>query len=148
LKKTVPFELFGANQYLMFDMIRLGMLERSMGTSITRLMTTQDIGVDFVLRALPIAMQQHVFNKPIEFWAGKIENYLDGDGDIKDIAVPLIRAILATGVMGSEVRDATIRELDKLAGKKVADEIDGEDPKNEQRAETPEKKPSRRSKNG
>lgn len=127
----------------MFDMIRLSLLEKSMGTSILRLMTTQDVGVDFVLRALPIAMQQHEFNKPINFWAERIEQYLDNGGDIKDIAVPLIRAILATGIMGSKVRDATISELEKAAVKSA----DGENSKNEQGTAT-KKTPSKRSKNG
>ena len=44
MKKTVPFEIFGANQYLMFDIMRIAELERVCGKSIQTLLAEQQIG--------------------------------------------------------------------------------------------------------
>lgn len=107
MKKTIPFELFGPNQYLMFDILRLAELERVLGKPIAQVIASQDIGVDFVLKSLPIAMKQHYRETP-EFFANKIEEHLDGGGSFDDVAVPLVRAILASGLLGKEVADRAI----------------------------------------
>lgn len=133
MKKTVPFEIFGANQYLMFDLIRLAALERVLGKSIPNVIASGDIGVDVVLKSLPIAMQQHYFNKPVEFWADLVEKYIDEGGSLDEIAVPIVRAIMVSGVLGSAVRDRVIEQMEKLAGN------DGEEPKNEPGTEIPSK---------
>lgn len=141
MKKTVPFELFGANQYLEFDMVGLAALERSMGISIPSLMASQDIGVDFILRALPIAMRKHYFNKPVDFWAGMVQEYLDAGGSLEEIAIPLVRAIAISGVMGSAVRDRVVSQMESLPG-------NGEEQKNELRTATTPSKPSKNGSSG
>lgn len=132
MKKTVPFETFGANQYLMFDILRLAELERVIGKSIDQLLNTQDVGIDFALKALPIAMKQHYNRETPEFFAAKIEEHLESGGTFNDISVPLVRALLVSGILGKEVADHAMGLVP-------------EEPKNESPAV---KKPSKQSKNG
>ena len=40
MKKSIPFELFGPNQYIMFDIQRLAELERALGRDITSIIET------------------------------------------------------------------------------------------------------------
>ena len=104
MKKTVPFEVFGPNQYLMFNILRLAELEKATGRTINSMMTNGDAGVEFCLKALPIAMKQHYRPDPKEF-ADRIEKHLENGGTLSDIEVPIIKAIVATGIYGKQ--DAT-----------------------------------------
>lgn len=115
MKKTVPFEIFGPNQYLMFDIKRLAALERAIGKPIATIIAEQSIGIDFALKALPIAMQDHYHNPTPDFFAEKIEKYLDEGGAFDQIGVPLVQAILISGFLGSEVRDRVMEQLKKQA---------------------------------
>lgn len=102
MKKTVLFELFGPNQYLMFDIIRLAELEKAMGCSVLAMAQGMDIGVRFCITALPIALRQHYHKATPQMFAEKISEYLSEQGrSINDIALPLIEAISLTGVFGS-----------------------------------------------
>ena len=133
MKRTVPFEIFGANQYLQFDILRLSRLEEVLGTPIAEVIAKQNIGISFALKALPIAMVQHYHNATPQDFAKKIEDHLDAGGSFDDIAVPLVKAILASGFLGKAVAD-------RAMGIEVEDE-----PKNELPAA---EKPSKRSRNG
>lgn len=131
MKRTVPFEIFGPNQHLMFDIRRLAVLEDALKKPISEVIDSQNVGVSFALTALPIAMSQHYRNAD---FATMIEDYLDKPGtSFNDIAVPLVKALLASGLLGKAVAD-------RAAGIEVKDE-----PKNE--LATAEK-PSKRSRNG
>ena len=105
MKKTVPFELFGPNQYLMFDILRLAELEQKTGKTLDQIIAAQDVGVNFALIALPIAMKQHYNRETAEFFAAKIEEHLESGGTFNDISVPLVRALLVSGILGKEVAD-------------------------------------------
>ena len=133
MKRTVPFEIFGANQYLQFDILRLSRLEEVLGAPIAEVIAKQNIGISFALKALPIAMSQHYRNATPQEFAKKIEDHLDNGGAFDDIAVPLVKAILASGFLGRAVAD-------RVMGVEVEEE-----PKNELPAA---EKPSKRSRNG
>jgi hypothetical protein len=105
MKKTVPFELFEENQYLMLDILRLAELERAMGCTVIDIAQRRDAGVNFCLTALPIAMKQHYRPDPT-FYAAKIEAYLESGGILDDIAVPLVKAIAASGVFGQGMKES------------------------------------------
>jgi hypothetical protein len=104
MKKTIPFNLFGENQYLMFDILRLAELERAMGCTVIDIAQRGDAGVNFCVTALPIAMKQHYRPDPA-FYAAKIEAHLENGGLLDDIAVPLVKAIAASGVFGREAKE-------------------------------------------
>lgn len=110
MKKSIPFELFGPNQYIYFDILRLAELERALGQSINEVVQRQDVGINFVLAALQIGMKQH-FHKPTPaFFAQKIEEHLAKEGaSLDDIAVPIVKAIMVSGIFGKEVADRAMR---------------------------------------
>ena len=104
MKNTVPFEIFDAGQYLKFDVIRLAELETVMGKSIPSIIAAGDVGISFALAALPIAMKQHFPHATAQDFADEIEGYLEKGGDLNSILVPIVRAIIASGVLGKEAQ--------------------------------------------
>ena len=106
MKKTIPFDLFGEKQELCFTILGIAELEKSMGKSIQQIVKTADAGVGFCLAALPIALKRLNPHMYLE----KIEKYLEEGGTIDSLAVPLIHAIAASGVLGKETAD-TIMEI-------------------------------------
>ncbi|HOQ37929.1 MAG TPA: hypothetical protein PLR73_09505 [Acetivibrio sp.] len=100
MKKTVPFELFGSNQFIMFDILRLAELEKIMGVSIMKIVAEQDISVNLCINALAVGMQQHHRPDP-KYYAEKIGEHLEKGGSLMDIAIPIIEAIAATGIFGN-----------------------------------------------
>lgn len=132
MKKTVPFEIFGANQYLSFNILDLAKLEQKTGKTIDQIIATQDVGINFALLALPIAMNQHYHNETPEFFAAKIEEHLESGGTFNDISVPLVRALLVSGILGKEVADHAMGLVTEEQKNEIATE----------------EKPSKRSKNG
>lgn len=106
MKKSIPFELFGPNQYIMFDILRLAELEKAIGSSIMKIAVEQDISINFCIAALSIGMKQHYQPNPT-LYAQKIEEYLDKGGTLMDIVTPLIQAIAATGIFGNTAKTAT-----------------------------------------
>lgn len=105
MKKTIPFELFEQNQTIYFDILRLAELERSLGMSIVDVIKRQDAGINFCLTALPIGLKHHNFKATPAFYAEKIETYLDDGGSLDEIAVPIIKAIMISGIFGKEVTE-------------------------------------------
>jgi hypothetical protein len=111
MKKTVPFEVFGPNQFLMFDILRLSELEKAVGKTINELVTNGNAGVEFCLKALPIGMKQHYRPDPREY-AERIEKHLENGGTLNQIEVPIIKAILASGIYGKQ---AVVRSEEAMA---------------------------------
>ena len=115
MKNCIPFEIFGENQFLKFDVMRLAELERTSGATITHIVTSGDVGVAFALAALPIGLRQHYPGGTPQLFAGKLQDYLEGGGDITSVLVPLIQAILASGVMGKTVQARAMASIDAMA---------------------------------
>lgn len=112
MKNTIPFEIFEAGQYLQFDIMRLAELETAAGKSISSIIAAGDVGVSFALMALPIAMKQHYPRVTPQDFVEKIENYLEQGGDLNSILVPIVRAILASGVLGKEVQSRALASVE------------------------------------
>jgi len=123
MKKTINFDLFEKGQSIYFDILRLAELEKALGMPITAIITRQETGIGFCLTALRIGMKQHYRRGTEEFYADLMEKHFDNDGTLEDILVPIIRALMASGVFGKEA-------IEKIE-KKVADdqEADVEDTK-------------------
>jgi hypothetical protein len=100
MKKTIPFELFGANQYIYFDILRLVELEKMYGSSIIKLVAEQDVSINFCLSALVIGMKQHYHKATPVFFAEKLEKYLEDGGGINDVITPIVQAIISSGLFG------------------------------------------------
>ena len=99
MKKTIPFEVFGPNQYLYFDIKRLMKLEQLLGKSISNVIATHDITLGFIINALMVGLAQHS-NETAAQWTAKVEKFFDDGGSIEDLGVPLIKAIIASGIFG------------------------------------------------
>lgn len=140
MEKAIPFEIFGANQYLKFDIARLDEFEKKTGTSIMNVTQRDDYGFAFALDVLPIAMKQHYFNLTREQWSQKVAEYIENGGDITEITRPLVMAIWISGMLGKNFAKIADSVVNKTPF--VADEVT-EDPKNAKKA-----KPSKALPNG
>lgn len=100
MKKTVPFDLFGAGQTIYFDILRLAELEKVLGDSIINVVRRQDAGINFCIAGFLIGLKHH-YNRPTAaLMAEKIEEYLDKGGNLDELALPIVKAILETGIFG------------------------------------------------
>ena len=80
-----------------------------MGVSINTIINKGDAGINFCLNGLMIGMKHH-YHKPMpSMFADKIEQYLADGGTLNDIAIPIVKAIFASGIFGKEVDE----EMDK-----------------------------------
>ena len=100
MKKTIAFDLFGAGQTIYFDIIRLAELEKVLGDSIINVVRRQDAGINFCIAGCLIGLKHH-YNRPTPaLMAEKIEEYLDKGGNLDELALPIVQAVLATGIFG------------------------------------------------
>jgi len=135
MKKTIPFNLFGENQYIMFDIIRIAELERALGRNINSLVASGDAGVDFCLKALPIGMKQHYAPNPKDY-AERIEAHLEAGGKLSDIEIPLIKAILASGIYGKSAAKKAEKAIAEAEAEQAPDEdLEDEEKNAEERTE-------------
>lgn len=100
MRKTIPFEVFGPNQYLYFDIKRLMKLEEVLGKSIANIVARHEITINFIVAGLMIGLSHHSKDTSAQ-WGAKVEKYFeDGRGDIETLALPILQAIVASGIFG------------------------------------------------
>ena len=104
MKRTIPFNKFGENQELSFNIATLAEFERIQGKSIQQIAFSGNAGIDFCLKALPLCLKR--INP--DLYVKKIEKYLEEGGDIDDIATPIVHAIAATGVLGKPLAESAL----------------------------------------
>ena len=102
MKKSVPFEVFGENQYLYFDIQRLMRLEQLLGKSISNVVAFHDITLDFIVKSLMVGLSHHSRDN-ISQWTAKIEKYFEDGGSIELLAEPIMRGIIVSGIFGKIV---------------------------------------------
>ena len=102
MKKSVPFEVFGENQYLYFDIQRLMRLEQLLGKSISNVVASHDITLDFIVKSLMVGLSHHSRDN-ISQWTAKIEKYFEDGGSIELLAEPIMRGIIVSGIFGKIV---------------------------------------------
>lgn len=121
MKKAIPFELFEKNQTVYFNILRLAELEDRLGMSINE-MVKAEAGIKFCLAGLMVGMKHHYHKPTPDFFADKIEQHLDNDGSLSDIAIPIIKAIFATGVFGKEINESIERRAAEAEGNEKNDQ--------------------------
>ena len=99
MKKSIPFETFGPNQFIYFDIKRLMRLEQLLGKSISNILATHDITISVLVNALMVGLSHHSKDNAAQ-WTEKVEEFFDAGGSIDDIGVPVIQAIVASGIFG------------------------------------------------
>lgn len=122
--KKIPFNVFEEGQTIYFDITRLEELENSLGMPINAIVTKQETGIGFCLKALQIGLKHHYRRGNKDLFASKMEEHFDNDGTLEEIVVPIIRAIMGSGVFGKEA----INKIEQ----KVAEDEEGNTEKNVQ----------------
>ena len=108
--KKVQFEIFGDGQYLYFDIGRLIQIEGQTGKSAADLITKQDLSFSFMTVLLSVGLRQHGIKTP-QWYADKLsEKFSNFEISIDDIAVPLAKAIIGTGILGKQLYYNTFPE--------------------------------------
>lgn len=108
--KKVQFEIFGDGQYIYFDIGRLIQIEGQTGKSAADLITKQDLSFSFMTVLLSVGLRQHGIKTP-QWYADKLsEKFSKFEISIDDIAVPLAKAIIGTGILGKQLYYNTFPE--------------------------------------
>jgi len=116
MKKSIPFEIIEKNQTIYFDILRLAELERLLGKQITDIVHSGDAGINFCLAGMQAGLKHHYFNSAPSFYAEKIGEFIDKGGKLDDVAIPIIRAIMASGIFGKEVAEKTEKKVAEVNG--------------------------------
>lgn len=125
--KKIPFDLFEEGQTIYFDIPRVEELEVALGMPITAIITKQETGIGFCLKALQIGLKHHYRKGNKELFAAKMEKHFDNDGTLGDIITPIIRAIMGSGIFGKEA----IEKIEKRVAEDAEGDADTEDTKQE-----------------
>lgn len=100
MKKTVPFDYFEQGQTIYFDMLRLAELEKILGDSIINVVRKNDAGANFCIAGLTVGLRHHYPKATPADMADKIDQCLDEGATLDDIALPIVRAVLESGIFG------------------------------------------------
>lgn len=122
MKKSIPFEVFGHNQFIYFDIKRLMRLEQLLGKSISNIVATHDITINFIVNSLMVGLAQHSKDNAAQ-WTDKVKEFFDAGGSIEDLGVPIIEAIIASGIFGKieEEKESTEeKNVPEAAGEPTA----------------------------
>jgi len=116
MKKSIPFEIIEKNQTIYFDVMRLAELERILGRSITDIVKSGDAGINFCLAGMQAGLKHHYFNKTPDFYAEKFGEFIENGGKLDEVAIPVIRAIMASGIFGKEMAEKTEKKVAEAKG--------------------------------
>lgn len=114
MKKEIEFRHFGEEATIYFNIKRLSELEAKAKKPIASLVNTE-LSIELILVMLQIGLQ-HVYGlKSQDFYSNKIEEFLENDGHITQIWSDLLRALLASGILGKEsAKKAVDNKLDEM----------------------------------
>lgn len=108
--KKIEFDVFGKGQYLYFDIGRLMQIEGQTKKSAADLITKQDLSFSFLTVLLSVGLRQHGIKTP-QWYADQLtEKFAAFEITIDDIAVPLAKAIIGTGILGKQLYYNTFPE--------------------------------------
>jgi len=126
MRREIKFELFGKNQTIYFDIMRLAELEKRLGCSIIDTIKKGDAGINFCIAGLSVGMRHHYHKARPEDFVKLMEQYFEDGGTLDDLAIPIIRAIVASGILGKESAD----KAETLGTTETQDDETEEDEKN------------------
>lgn len=114
MKKEIEFRHFGEEATIYFNIKRLSELEVKTKKPIASLVNTE-LSIELILVMLQIGLQ-HVYGlKSQDFYSNKIEEFIENDGHITKIWADLLRALLASGILGKEsAKKAVDNKLDEM----------------------------------
>lgn len=128
MRKEIPFELFANNQTIYFDITRLAEMEKRLGCSIIDTIKKGDAGVNFCIAGISVGLRHHYHKATPEDYVKLMEKYLDDGGTLDKMAIPIIQAIVASGILGREAAE----RANKMGAAEEEPEVETEeDGKNE-----------------
>jgi hypothetical protein len=118
--KKIPFEYFGANQEIYFDIGRYSVIEGiaqkpigdivNMSLNVTNLAILISVGL------------QHYGRKDAQWYMQKMQALIDDGVEINEIQTAVVKAIIGSGILGRAAYLAAFPEEATEAGKKAAAE--------------------------
>lgn len=133
MKKSIPFEFFAPNQFMYFDLKRLGDMERELNMSIVDIVRQPElgtVGMGFIVAACRHGLAHHYSARP-----GVIERIIESSMESpillfnQDLIMAIYRALLASGILGKEIADKAISgDFGKTEEETQADEKNAEVP--------------------
>lgn len=117
MHKLVKIDFFGKEQTLYFNVLRLAELERALGKSILKIVAEQEVGVDFCCHALAIGLKHHDKKMSYLKAAEMLEDYFERGGDLNEIIMAGVKALMATGLFGKRSLENESEEQEGTEGK-------------------------------
>lgn len=102
MEKTIPFNLFKEEQNIYFNIKRLEKMELILGEPINNTIRKGNVGIHFCLAGLLVGLQHDHPKATDDFYCDKIDEYFDNGGTLDELATPIVRAILASGIFGKK----------------------------------------------
>jgi hypothetical protein len=104
--KKIPFDLFKEGHTIYFDIVRIIELEERLGDSILNVIRRNEAGMKFCLNGLIVGLK-HNYEGLVtpDMIIEKIEKYFDNGGNLDQLAVPVIRALLDSGILGRKQKE-------------------------------------------
>lgn len=116
MKNKIKFDLFKKEDYLSFSILGLADLEMSTGKTITEIWDDAQngkFGISLILKSLPIALRDSYPNISSDDVAIKIEQAIENGANINSFVIPVLQAILASGIFGGKKLKAEIPQAEK-----------------------------------
>lgn len=104
MKKTVPFEFFGENQTLFFDIPRILELEEMMKMPIYDVINRAP-SVKLAVAGITIGLKHHYPGITPAFVIGKMEEHFEHGGTLSELVMPIGKAIVDAGVFGGQGKE-------------------------------------------
>lgn len=102
--------MFGENEYLYYDIGRLIQVENQTGKSATDIIIKQDLNLGFITVLLSVGLRHHGLKSP-QWYADKLsDKFSRFEITLDDVAVPIAKALIGTGIMGKQLYYATFPE--------------------------------------
>ena len=104
MKKTVPFEFFGENQTIYFDVLRIAELEDMIKMPVYDVVR-QSASIKLAIAGLVIGLKHHYPGITPAFVIGKMEEHFEHGGTLSELVMPIGKAIVDAGVFGGQGKE-------------------------------------------
>lgn len=125
--KRIACDLFGEGQHLFFNTARLLQLENATGKEILTL-CGRVFSMNEIVTAYMIGLAHENKNKQTQWYANKIDALFEAGVSFEELFEPVMKAIVATGVLG---REALLQSFPEMISPQERKEIEFEAEKNE-----------------
>ena len=101
MKKTVPFEFFGENQTIFFDITRIYELEDMIKMPVYDAIH-QAPSIKLAIAGIVIGLKHHYPGITPAFVIEKMEEHFERGGSLAELVLPIGKAIVDAGIFGGQ----------------------------------------------